>query len=146
MKSTSLQTWLFGYELSDTLLIFSRKDKTLHAVASKKKTALVMTQAEKAKAAGFAISTYTKTKGEDGSSQISEAFKAAGVEVGTKVGKVLKVSGLLINYGGTAQSLLTTVLLGLYRNLQKELSVESAQSFWTKARLRQSMLREALRS
>eukprot|EP00958_Prasinococcus_capsulatus_P001992 scaffold179_cov368-Prasinococcus_capsulatus_cf.AAC.32 len=92
LKSISLQTWLFGYELSDTLLLFSKKDKTLHAVASKKKTALVQTQAEKAKEAGITIKTYTKGKGEDGEAQLKEAFESAGLGAGTVVGKVLKES------------------------------------------------------
>ncbi|KAK9903552.1 hypothetical protein WJX75_008667 [Coccomyxa subellipsoidea] len=70
-KSTSMQLWLFGYELPDTILVFTKE--ALHVLTSGKKANLISALAGPCKEkVGVDIVVHPRPKGEDGSAQITE--------------------------------------------------------------------------
>ncbi|KAK9807391.1 hypothetical protein WJX73_010932 [Symbiochloris irregularis] len=75
LKSGALQLWLFGYELPDTLLAFTKE--AMHVVTSGKKASLLQVLVDAAREnAQVQLHVHKKEKAEDGSSQIAEVIKA----------------------------------------------------------------------
>ena len=88
LKSVSLEIWLFGYELPDTLILFTKTE--MHVVTGGKKAKLMETIVEKvAEDAGVKVVVHNKPKGEDGKAQADELVAIA-VDGSLVVGAVAK--------------------------------------------------------
>jgi len=78
-KSSSLYLWLLGYEFTDTVLVFTKT--AIHALAGKKKIAILEQLKEACAGKGIELQLHLKSK-EDGGlpqmKQIVEAIKASG--------------------------------------------------------------------
>ncbi|CAL8465250.1 g4785 [Coccomyxa elongata] len=75
LKSTSMQLWFFGYELPETVLLFTKE--ALHVVTAGKKAKLIGALAAACKEkVGVELIMHEKPKGEDGSTQINELLEA----------------------------------------------------------------------
>uniref|UniRef100_A0A7S0S408 FACT complex subunit n=1 Tax=Chlamydomonas leiostraca TaxID=1034604 RepID=A0A7S0S408_9CHLO len=70
LKSLALHLWLFGYELPDTILVFTPTE--LHVVASQKKAEVLQPLAGTAEGLGVKMVMHVKPKAEDGSTQFKE--------------------------------------------------------------------------
>ncbi|KAI8465881.1 MAG: global transcription factor [Monoraphidium minutum] len=81
LKSISLHLWLFGYELPDTVLVFT--DKELHVLTSQKKANLLQPLKDQCQsAAGVALTVHVKAKGDDGGAAVDAMLAAANEEAG----------------------------------------------------------------
>ena len=68
LKSVALEIWLFGYELPDTLILFTKTE--MHVVTGGKKAKLMETIVEQvATDADVKVVVHNKPKGEDGKTQ-----------------------------------------------------------------------------
>lgn len=76
LKSISLHLWLFGYELPDTVLVFTNKD--MHVLTSQKKANLLQPLKDACQeAAGVSLTLHVKAKGDDGGAAIDAMLEAA---------------------------------------------------------------------
>lgn len=86
-KSIALQVWLYGYELPDTVMLFTKED--LYVLTSSKKAALLQELVTPAQhEANIKLQFLERAKGEDGSAQIQKLIdvlkkQAAQGSVGT---------------------------------------------------------------
>lgn len=75
LKCTALQHWLFGYELPDTILAFTKD--SIHVVTSSKKGNLIQPLAGPAEEqAQTSLHLHVKPKNEDGSTQCKDLIEA----------------------------------------------------------------------
>jgi len=89
LKAVSIEIWLFGYELPDTLLAFTR-NREIHAVAGGKKAKLLMSSADAIEEAiGAKLIVHQKPKGEDGFKEVAEMVRIL-KEKCTKIGACAK--------------------------------------------------------
>lgn len=85
LKSISLHLWLLGYELPDTVLLFTASE--LHVLTSQKKANLLEPLSEEcSKKAGVKLVLHSKPKSEDGSAQIRELLQISQKEAGSTIG------------------------------------------------------------
>eukprot|EP00884_Botryococcus_braunii_P008701 jgi/Botrbrau1/17832/Bobra.0127s0076.1 len=79
-KSTALQMWFFGYELPDTIMVFT--DKEMHILTSSKKVGLLQPLAGPCQTnVGIEMKFHTRGKQDDGAPQMKElvgALKSSG--------------------------------------------------------------------
>ena len=76
LKSVALEIWLFGYELPDTLILFTKTE--MHVVTGGKKAKLMETIVEQVAAdANVKVVVHNKPKGEDGKTQADELVAVA---------------------------------------------------------------------
>ncbi|KAL6764928.1 global transcription factor [Haematococcus lacustris] len=73
LKSLALHLWLFGYELPDTVLVFTSNE--LHVLSSQKKVDVLQPLAATAEAQGVRLVMHVKAKTEDGSAQMAELLQ-----------------------------------------------------------------------
>ena len=102
LKSVALEIWLFGYELPDTLILFTKTE--MHVVTGGKKAKLMETIVEQVAAdANVKVVVHNKPKGEDGKTQADELVAVA-VDGGLVVGMVAKEAseGALTEHAASA--------------------------------------------
>ncbi|KAG1678588.1 hypothetical protein FOA52_012595 [Chlamydomonas sp. UWO 241] len=75
LKSISLQLWLFGYELPDTVMVLTKTE--LHVLTSAKKAVLLQPLSDRCLAdTGLKFTVLVKPKAEDGSTQMRQLLDA----------------------------------------------------------------------
>lgn len=75
LKSSALNIWLLGYELPETIMVFTRKQ--IHFLCSQKKASLLEVVKKAAKeSVGVDVLMHVKGKSEDGSSQMETILKS----------------------------------------------------------------------
>ncbi|KIZ00422.1 FACT complex subunit SPT16 [Monoraphidium neglectum] len=81
LKSISLHLWLFGYELPDTVLVFTEKE--VHVLTSQKKANLLQPLKDACQSsAGASLVIHVKAKGDDGGTAMGAMLDAAKEQAG----------------------------------------------------------------
>lgn len=90
LKSAALQIWLFGFEFTDTVFLFTKD--ALHVVATSKKAGMfdALRATEEGSAACANIVSHVRAKADDGAEQIKAAVAALGIGGDTTVAVIAK--------------------------------------------------------
>ncbi|KAH6820058.1 global transcription factor C [Perilla frutescens var. hirtella] len=79
LKSSALNMWLVGYEFSDTIIVFLKKE--IHVLCSQKKVSLLEVVKKSARdAVGVEVVMHVKAKNDDGAALMDDIFEAVRAE------------------------------------------------------------------
>lgn len=79
LKSSALNMWLVGYEFSDTIIVFMKKE--IHVLCSQKKVSLLEVVKKSARdAVGVEVIMHVKAKNDDGTALMDDIFEAVRAE------------------------------------------------------------------
>ncbi|CAL5222238.1 g4572 [Coccomyxa viridis] len=113
LKSVSMQLWLFGYELTETVLVFTKEAFHVLTGAGKKATLVEALKAATKEKVGVELVLHVKPKGEDGKQQVDdlvEVIKSSSGSVGViqkeskPQGKLSEVWAPALDASGVAQA------------------------------------------
>ncbi|CAK0786832.1 hypothetical protein CVIRNUC_010046 [Coccomyxa viridis] len=76
LKSASMQLWLLGYELTETVLVFTKEAFHVLTSAGKKASLVEVLKDVTKEKVGVELIVHTKPKGEDGQQQVDELISA----------------------------------------------------------------------